>query len=209
MRYALLALAFVAVPIEQVHATVLTFDDNAGTVGASYGGFNWTFGDWFTVDDAAYSLSLGNSYGSPSGTIAVHNGGDVLSTVTSGGGDFDFNGAYFTGMAQFDQQASFTSRSVTVEGWDDGLLIGSVTMQLPTASYSWLSAGFASVDTLRFRNDGTGQRWWIMDDFTFNEPLDADPTVPESTSLALMGLGGLGMLGGWYRKRKQALALAA
>ena len=43
----------------------------------------------------------------------------------------------------------------------------------------------------------------------FNEPLDADPTVPEPTSLALMGLGGLGMFGGGYRKRRKAFALAA
>ena len=31
------------------------------------------------------------------------------------------------------------------------------------------------------------------------------PAIPEPTSLALMGFGSLGLLGGWYRKRRHAV----
>jgi type VI secretion system secreted protein VgrG len=49
-----------------------------------------------------------------------------------------------------------------------------------------------------------------LDSNTITAPDCAAPSaVPEPASLALMGIGGLGMFGGWYRKRGNAIATAA
>ena len=61
-----------------------------------------------------------------------------------------------------------------------------------------------------FQNIGVWQQLAFRD-LSFRTYVDqaSTPTAPEPTSLALMSLGGLGMLGGWYRKRRQTLTAVA
>jgi hypothetical protein len=49
--------------------------------------------------------------------------------------------------------------------------------------------------------DDSGRSTVYADNFTF-EPASA---VPEPASLAMLGLGGLGLVGGWYRKRRPSV----
>lgn len=104
------------------------------------------------------------------------------------GSTFDFIGASFTGWAyNNDYNSSFTSRTITVEGYSGGSLVGSVSMNLSASQYDWLSTNLLGVDELRFQNDGIAGRWWLMDNFTY-EP------VPEPATLALLGTGLAGLV---------------
>ena len=106
------------------------------------------------------------------------------------GGDFDFIGVYASGWAEFDDFAPFTSSTLTIEGWDDGVMVGDVTVNLSTDQFDWVAAGFNSVDTLVFKNDGQDGHWWLIDDFTFNMETFA---VPEPAS-AMVWVAGFGLL---------------
>jgi hypothetical protein len=60
-----------------------------------------------------------------------------------------------------------------------------------------VAANFANVRSLNItRGDG----WFVMDDFTFNEPLAA--AVPEPSAVALFGLAFLGLAAARRRKQK-------
>jgi hypothetical protein len=183
-------------------AGVVLFDDLvSGQFVGSYGGFNWD-ANIFVCDNSRYQSDYGNTYSTTSPENFVSNGFGVISTKTTSGADFDFNGAYFSTWAfsnRFDPQQSSTS--VTLQGWDDGGIVGSVTAALSSTQFNWVAANFASIDELRMINDGAAGRWWIMDNFTFNQ------TVPEPASVAVWSL--LGMVGigyRWQRKRRSSRA---
>jgi len=192
------------------HAGFLHFDDLAGGSGStsftSYGGFTWssTGGspDWYTLDDTAYTTTWNNNYTAPTASNAVFNGFGRTGISSTTGSDFDFNGAYFTSWVDSDTYQSYSSRTITVEGWDDGVMVATQTMALSNTAYTWFaaSASFSSIDALVFKNDtGQDNRWWLMDNFTYN----MNP-VPEPASLALWGLGALGACVYTRRRRRQA-----
>lgn len=171
----------------RAQADVLTFDDissasNTSPIPSSYAGFTW--GDqWQVISDSYYSgTSYGNTYGSPSGEYAAYNASGALTISTTSDSLFDFRGASFTGWASSDSAAGYTSQSITVKGYRGGALVGSVSMPLPTNRYEWLSADFLQVDTLVFLNDGNTGRWWIMDDFTFEQQTNQAPVADAGES---------------------------
>lgn len=174
-------------------AVVIHFDDITSlpvtSVPMSYAGLNWS-SEWGVASDAYYTAFYGNTYGSPSGDYAAFNSGGALVLTTTSGADFDFNGAYFTGWANHDSLATYTSTSITVQGFDNGNFVGSANMPLPVGQYQWLAANLQGIDELRVLNDGTSGRWWLMDNFTYNEPI----VVPDSGgSAVLLGLAFLSL----------------
>ena len=189
-----------AASLSPVQATILTFDDittttNYAQLSTDYGGFNWG-ANWYVESDRAYA-NYGNSYGSTSGEYAAFNGYGVLSVALNSGANFDFNGASFTGWAINNSYQSLTATSVTVQGYNNGSLVGTASMNLSADKYDWLSTNLLGVDELRFISSNSDQ-WWLMDDFTFNQTT----VVPEPGSLALMCLGLVGL--GYVRLRKSA-----
>lgn len=204
----LLATLALMVAASSVQAQVITFDDigiNSSYVGfgnITYSGLSWGTG-WFAESNSQYSTQYGNTYGAVSGEYAAFNGYGYLE-VSVGGGVFDFNGAYFTGWGSQDTAQSYTSSTITVEGYNSGSLVGNATMVLGATGYNWLQADLLGIDSLKFIASGSSQ-WWLMDDMTINVAASntSNNSVPEPASLALMGLGliGMGFLG---RKKKAA-----
>jgi hypothetical protein len=188
----LAVVALFALAVAPARAEVVNFDDLPvfTIVPSNYAGLTWG-PDWTVVDDAEYA-GYGNTYGAPSPRTAAYNGDGVLSVSLTSGADFDFIGAYFTGWASDDDYAPYTSTSITVEGYNGGSFVGSVSMPLSADRYDWLAANLRGVDELRFRNDGVDARWWLVDDLTY-EP------VPEPGTLALLGGG----LAGLFLRRRR------
>lgn len=176
--------------LSPANALVVDFDDIDASVNyampSGYAGFTWD-GNWGIETDSDYA-TYGNTYGSPSGENAAFNG-DGISVALSNGVDFDFNGASFTGWAADDGPWDANAASITVEGWDDGLLVGSVSMSLSTNQYDWLSAGFLSVDKLVFYSSEE-PKWWLMDNLAVNE---GQHPVPEPGTFLLLGSGLIGL----------------
>ena len=194
MRRLLFACAFACVVATSNIAagSIIHFDDLAGDTtfaNSNYAGFDW--GDnWETVDEDTYQTNFSNSYGAVSSANMASNTNGFREITTMNGGDFDFIGVYATGWAEFDSTAPFTSSTLTVEGWDDGVLVGSVTVGLSTDQFDWVAAGFNSIDTLVFLNDGQNEHYWLIDDFTYNMETFA---VPEPAS-AMVWVAGFGLL---------------
>ena len=165
-------------------ADIIYFDDittgDFEAVPSEYCGFNWGTNEFGVVSDSAYSsYHYNNTYGSPSGEYAAFNdrGHNNLVITSISGNYFDFNGVSFSGWAQEDQFCEFTATSITVNGYRDEVLVGTVSMDLSAGQYDWLQADMAGINKLEFVSSGNN-KFWIMDDFTFNENISVDTIAP-------------------------------
>jgi hypothetical protein len=183
--------------VTPVRADVLNFDDvNTGGVTAAmpsgYGGFTWD-ANWYVADNGWYNSTYSNTVSFPSAPNAAYNGFGVV-TVSLNGSPFSFDGADFASWVANDSRQSFSSVSVTVDGYLNGNLVGQVTTDLaPDGSFTFLTASsaFNDVDSLQIVNDGVSGHWWLMDNFTFGAPITATPE-PSSLIGLLTVLGGVG-----------------
>jgi len=163
--------------------TVINFDDlsSGEAIPSSYQGFNWS-GDWYAYSQDDYSANYGNSVTFPSYPNAAYNGFGVVDVSLSSGAAFDFVGAYFTGWAENNGNASFTAPSITVTGYNGATLVGSATMSLATDQFTWLAGNLDDVTSLDFNNGGADGQWWLMDNFTYSG------AVPDGgMTIALLG----------------------
>ena len=176
-------------------ADTLYFDDITGDdyvqIPSNYGGFSWD-ANWHVMSDSYFSSEYGNTYGSPSGEYAAYNGFGVLSVTMGSGVDFDFNGAYFAGWGENDATWFRSATSITVNGYNNGVLVGSASTALSENSYTWLQADLIGVDELRFVSSAAFH-WWLMDNFTYNETAGNVVPTPGAAAggLALLSLGAL------------------
>lgn len=189
----------------QTQAAVITFDDLPATeldaVPENYQGFIW--GESFftnvsyihkdTIPDSGYANGV------VSGDYAAFNFLATTSLIkTSGGEQFDFNGAYFTA-------AWNEGLNIEVTGFLDNLALFTQTIMVGTQQAQWFDFNFLGINTLSLRawggiaQDGSlGNDFYVMDNFTINEAV----AVSESSSLALLLLGLAGVVLG-RRAQKQ------
>ena len=135
------------------------------TANPSYGGFTWE-SNWYQIDTGTYNSFYGNSVTAPSGDQFVFNGFGVAS-ISATHSPFNLQSAFFATWASNDGFAPFSSTTVTVEGYRNNVLQGSVSLNL-TAGFQLLNIGLNNIDEFRVINDGASERWWLMDDLTFS-----------------------------------------
>lgn len=169
-------------------AGVISFDDLPADetlpIAAGYGGFDW---DNIGVVGADAYPGSGYAAGAVSpANVAYNLGGATAAISWTGGGVFNFAGAWFT-SAWIDQELAF-------EGWRDGALLYSTDTAwvIDPTTPVWVGLGWSGIDTLVIYNSsGTP---WAMDEFT----------VPEPASLALFGTALAGLVSVRRRRRPAA-----
>lgn len=188
MKYFCLAVLFLIYSVSTCNSTVLTFDDLPSTtiaLPASYGGFEWVNTNLYNKDLSPLN-SVAPVY---SGSQCAVGWGGFSSfwTITSIS-DFDFSGAYFTGV-----YGPLNGDILRINGYNDGTLVRSSTFQVymdPT----WLDINYSNVDKVEIISSD-GFRMY-MDDFTYNY---ATTPVPEPSTLFLVGAGLVGVV--FFRRR--------
>ncbi len=170
-------------------AAVITFDDlpatELDTIPDGYHGFNWGASPMVNVNYFHKDLlpNTGFENGVVSGDYAAFNFLATTSTIT--GNQFDFNGAYLTAGWN-------DGLNIEVTGFLNNLALFTKTVVVNTQQAQWFDFNFMGINSLSLRAwggtsiDGTeGNDFFIMDNFTINEPT----AVPESSSLILLLLG--------------------
>lgn len=176
------------------NAAVLTFDSI--TLGGNYvtiGSTGQTVHQGFTFDSRWYvgNTSQGSYEGAAhSARNYLSNGSNVTNLTVSHATDFTFNGAWFATPTH-----SSPAEWINITAYGAGnVLIGSTGNVAINTTEQWVAANFANVRSLNItRGDG----WFTMDDFTYN-----GAEVPEPASMALFGLGILGLVASRRRKQK-------
>ncbi|MBB3166964.1 PEP-CTERM sorting domain-containing protein [Simiduia aestuariiviva] len=183
-------LIFIGMFSNQVHASVIDFDDRGnGYLPSDYAGLDWGTMKFGVVTDTPFQSTHGNSYGSPSGESALYNSNGVDQSVEFGS-TVDFQGAFFSAWANGDDYGSYGATSITINGFLAGSLVGSKTMSLSATKYDWFDVNLFGVDKLEFVTSGF-EKWWVMDDFTYDA---ATASVPEPNSGLILFAGVFALL---------------
>lgn len=178
------------------NAAVLNFDGinlGSGTY-VTMSSVGATNHDGFTFDTRWFigSNNYGGAYANTahSGLQYLSNGSNVNGLTVSRASAFTFNGAWFDTPTH-----SNPAEWINITAFGAGnALIGSTGNVAISSTATWVGANFNNVLSLKFtRGDG----WFTMDDFTYNAA-----EVPEPASMALFGLGFLGLAAARRRKQK-------
>jgi len=215
---------FASFVIMPVMASVTNFDnlgslldssgfyyDESNPTGFTSDGFQF---DMALMNETAFNTSYRNTGSFPSSSIAVYSNGayegnnpfDEITISRLDGRRFDFIGANIGGFTYKDTIAYYAATSLEIQGYRDGQLIDSVTVDPLLAGFNFLNIGLANIDTLKFiptqgtynynsiglTNQGDGS-YWMMDNFTYT-------VVPAPGAILLAGLG-VSVVGWFQRKR--------
>jgi len=172
------------------NATVLDFEGFTNVTRLSvYGGLNWD--NVYVLNTTSNNFINGYRNGLVSGSNVAFNGFGMSASVSNG--IFDFNGAYFTGVFNNDL-------TIKVQGWNDNQLLYDTSVVVDTIQPTYFNFDFRGIDAIFFTSHGGTSAGYIgsgtqfaMDNFTFNEPIQAPAPVPEPGTLMLLGIGMAGL----------------
>ena len=160
----------------------ITFDYNfvttspPGSVMDFDSGVNWGNHEGYVLagfggpySNSNYNTYYSNTVDYPSGEWALY-GSYIASLSHISGGLFNFDGAYFTTWSDNDDNAYYSSDTITLEGYKDGTKIYDTTYSL-TNDFVWYDAEFSGVDQVRFLSS-ENDKWWLTDNVTFFSDYD-------------------------------------
>jgi hypothetical protein len=190
LSWAVAALLLGGVGQSRGELVIVNFDDLHGQAGVpdGYGGINWG-GNWtyYDFDQPPYNPHSGLTriYNSQPGNF------DYITDdpFAFANGPVQFNGAWFAGNGV----------SVRFDLYDNGVLVHQSADLTTSATPTFLDSGYSGlVDRVVVHDYGFDG--YVMDDVTYTTT-----PVPEPSTLTLVGLGTLGLLGyGWRRKQAAA-----
>jgi len=192
----LLPLFFFALVSNQIHATILSFDDiPGGSLQDQYGhvqtykGFSFSSNlDWIDLEASRWD------YGTTSGEFGVLNNYSGVGVITEANGlDFTFDGLWAKKWATGKESGGTDSLFGVLQGYNNNVLVWSIDTSL-NGSYEYYAAQAGQIDELRL---GFGN-YFLVDDIALNEASAA--TVSEPATVAMLGLVLAGL--GFSRKRK-------
>jgi hypothetical protein len=194
-------LTLLAFPASSIRSqTVITFDDMSSfsngvplltVITNGYQGFNWA--NFYTVNashDAKMFGTNGDYYGMVTASNVAFNGGGTPAEIDAIATNFNFLGAYLTGVWN-------SNLNIEVEGFRSGSMLYDTTVVASATAPTLFTFSYLDIDRLTFNSfggqnagfpDGGGEEF-AMDNFTFE-------FVPEPSSLLL----------GPLLKRKRACA---
>ena len=152
-------------------ALLVDFEDlsNYAWVSDGYHGFNWRQPDGTTltsIDGDTYAIASGyNVATADSGSMAAYSWQGPITITRTDGGDFFFDKVSLTSAWE-------ASQSLTVSGWNDGVLVGTVTLNITDTAETLLDVDWGAIDTLIFDNNGSNV---VYDDFTYSLPSEDPP----------------------------------
>lgn len=156
----------------------------------------------FTLDTGIRDNLYANPFSTPnSGYDTVLTSGDYVAFAQGAGGSifsiasFTYNGAWYA--AAWDDPLE-----VTLTGLLDSVEKYSETISLSWRTKQWITSDFVGIDELRISSDGNQVTW---DVWTYNEETQNNP-IPEPATVALLGIGLVGLAGAEVRRRRKKKA---
>lgn len=151
------------------------FRDQVAGVESGYGNIVWRGLSYYTLEAIGGEPYANSGYGHHivSGDHAAYGGGSgALITMDSGGADFTLSSLYVGGAWR-------NGMTITVRGYDDGVLTQTTTTVVNVTTPNLLALNWADVDMVTFQSSGgsaapgvlgTGQQF-VLDDIVFGGPL--------------------------------------